>query len=97
MSLDKAIKHGKEKRKEYRGSARFDGSCRCGGSCSYCSGNRLFFDKKARAKVEGQVDEWFGHWNYPDGADVISDRIDQRLLELGVDPWDFQTRNELEA
>lgn len=97
MSLDKAIKHGKEKRKEYRGSASFDGSCRHGGRCTYCSGNRLFFDRKARSKTEGQVDEWFGHWNYPDGADVISDRIDQRLTELGVDPWDFQTRNELEA
>jgi hypothetical protein len=42
MSLDKAIEHGKEKRKPYRRSARFDYSCRHGGSCEYCRNNRLF-------------------------------------------------------
>jgi hypothetical protein len=40
MSLDKAIKAGKEKRKVRRGSARFDSSCRNHGKCSYCEGNR---------------------------------------------------------
>lgn len=36
MSLDKAIEHGKEKRKPYRGSKAWDYSCRNHGSCSYC-------------------------------------------------------------
>lgn len=41
MSLDKAILHGKEKRKQYRGSKLVDKSCRNHGSCPYCRGNRL--------------------------------------------------------
>lgn len=40
MSLEKAIKSGKEKRKVYRDSRRFDHTCRNHGSCSYCEGNR---------------------------------------------------------
>lgn len=38
--LDKAIEHGKEKRKPYRHSARFDRSCRNHGGCAWCEGNR---------------------------------------------------------
>lgn len=47
MSLDKAIKHGKEKRKPYRGSKAFDPHCRNHGLCEWCKGNRLhkFRDK----------------------------------------------------
>jgi len=33
-------------------SRRFDWSCKHGGSCSYCHDNRLFFDRKARAKAK---------------------------------------------
>jgi ferredoxin len=47
MSLAKAIKHGKEHRKPYRGSARFDHSCRPGGSCGYCRGNRTIQAQRA--------------------------------------------------
>lgn len=42
MSLDKAIAHGKEFRKPYTGSKRFDRSCRNHGGCSFCEGNRRF-------------------------------------------------------
>ena len=42
MSLAKAIAHGKERRKEYRGSKRFDSHCRNHGVCGYCRGNRTF-------------------------------------------------------
>lgn len=41
MSLDKAIQHGKEHRKPYRGSKAIDPSCRNHGSCSWCKRNRL--------------------------------------------------------
>lgn len=41
MSLDKAIKHGKEKRKEYNGSKAVDPSCRNHGNCVWCKRNRL--------------------------------------------------------
>ena len=41
MSLDKAIEHGKEHRKPYRKSQRFDKSCRNHGGCPWCEGDRL--------------------------------------------------------
>lgn len=41
MSLDKAIAHGKEHRKPYRGAKAVDPSCRNHGSCEYCKSNRL--------------------------------------------------------
>ena len=48
MSLDKAIEHGKEKRKPYRGSKSFDNTCRNHGGCDWCRKNRQhkFRDKK---------------------------------------------------
>ena len=48
MSLDKAIEHGKEKRKPYRGSKEFFGSCRNHGKCTRCMNGRLY----QRNKVE---------------------------------------------
>lgn len=47
MSLDKAIEHGKEKRKPYHGSKAFDYTCRNHGGCPWCVGNRKhkFMDK----------------------------------------------------
>lgn len=42
MSLDKAIKHGKEKRKPYIGAKAIDCTCRNHGSCSWCMTNRLY-------------------------------------------------------
>jgi hypothetical protein len=40
MSLDKAIEHGKEYRKEYRGSKAIDKTCRNHGGCEWCEENR---------------------------------------------------------
>ncbi len=47
MSLDKAIKYGKEHRKEYTGSKAYFTSCRNHGSCPFCRRDRLhkFRDK----------------------------------------------------
>ena len=42
MSLDKAIEHGKERRKPYRGSKAIDRTCRNHGSCQWCEENRKF-------------------------------------------------------
>lgn len=50
MSLDKAINSGKEHRKPYRDSKKFDPSCRNHGGCEYCKGNRLFKFKKQALK-----------------------------------------------
>lgn len=45
MSLDKAIKHGKEKRRQYTGARAIDPSCRNHGSCDWCRANRLHASK----------------------------------------------------
>ena len=47
MSLDKAIEHGKEHRKPYRGNETYSGACRNHGGCEWCLENRLhkFRDK----------------------------------------------------
>lgn len=46
MSLDKAIRHGEEKRRPYQGSAAVDASCRHGGSCPYCIRGRQHRNRK---------------------------------------------------
>lgn len=54
MSLDKAIEHGKEKRKMYRGSKSIDSTCRNHGTCKWCEGNRLHkFRDRHPAEREG--------------------------------------------
>ena len=40
MSLEKAIKSGKEHRKEYWGAKAVDPTCRNHGTCPWCEGNR---------------------------------------------------------
>lgn len=54
MSLDKAIQHGKEKRKPYRGSKAISGGCRHGGGRKYCENNRQYKNKK---RLEGAKDK----------------------------------------
>ena len=46
MALDKAIAHGKEKRKGYRGAKAIDRTCRNHGTCPYYTANRLYKNKK---------------------------------------------------
>lgn len=46
MSLSKTIRSGKEYRKEFGGSKRYDTTCRNHGSCPWCKGNRLLWRKK---------------------------------------------------
>ena len=46
MPLDKAIEHGKEKRKPYRGSKAIDCSCRNHGTCEWCTSSRLYKNNK---------------------------------------------------
>lgn len=58
MSLRKAIKFGKERRKEYTGAERVYKSCRCHGSCSYCRLNRLYSSLKREKEAEEEIAEW---------------------------------------
>ena len=55
MSLDKAIEHGKERRKPWRGSKNFDKTCRNHGGCDWCKGNRLYSTKKELERVKEQL------------------------------------------
>ena len=57
MSLDKAILHGKEHRKQYRGAKAVDCTCRNHGSCPRCREGRLHRYKKDMPvkEIEGQM------------------------------------------
>lgn len=61
MSLDKAIEHGKEHRKPYRGSKAIDPSCRNHGSCPWCKRNRLhkfrYFEEDENELIEKETNE----------------------------------------
>lgn len=46
MSLDKAIKFHKEKRKPYRNAKAIDTSCRNHGGCNWCLDNRMYQYRK---------------------------------------------------
>ena len=61
MSMDKAIEHGKEHRKPWRGSARsknFDKTCRNHDSCDYCKFNRLHTFMKNDSAAKSKLKEW---------------------------------------
>lgn len=47
MSLDKAIAHGKEHRKPYRGCKAIDPTCRNHGTCPACQGKVKYKRLKA--------------------------------------------------
>lgn len=47
----------KTKRKAYRGSKRFDASCRNHGSCPWCRGNRTYQATKAALSAREQLGE----------------------------------------
>lgn len=56
MSLNKAIEHGKEKRKPYTGTKAIDCTCRNHGNCEWCKSNRLYqqlkMDEASRQALE---------------------------------------------
>ena len=56
MSLNKAIEHGKEKRKPYTGAKAIDCTCRNHGGCDWCKSNRLYqqlkMDEASRQALE---------------------------------------------
>ena len=55
MSLDKAIQHGKERRKPWRGSKNFDKTCRNHGGCDWCKENRLHSTNKELERCKEQL------------------------------------------
>lgn len=61
MSLDKAIKHGKEKRKPYRGSKAVDRTCRNHGSCTFCEMNRKIATMRRLESLKAEEDDHATH------------------------------------
>lgn len=57
MGLEKAIEHGKEKRKPYKGAKAVDCSCRNHGTCEWCRGNRTNNTNKKREKAISEMKE----------------------------------------
>ena len=57
MGLEKAIRSGKERRKEYHGAKAVDSACRNNGGCPYCESNRLYVNRKRLIAAEEQFRE----------------------------------------
>ena len=59
MSLDKAILSGKEKRKPYRDSRRFDYTCRNHKSCPWCEGTRTYKHRRQKQAADDKIKDFF--------------------------------------
>lgn len=58
MSLDKAIEHGKEHRKQYKGGKAIDRTCRNHGGCVWCEENRKHkYLKKLQETIQEMIAE----------------------------------------
>ena len=55
MSLDKAIRSGKEHRKPYRGSKAVDPMCCNHGGCDYCLRSRTYRTQKEFERIRSSV------------------------------------------
>jgi len=55
MTLEKAIKYKKEKRKPYRKAKAVDKQCRNNGTCEWCKGNRLHSSKKRKEMFDEKI------------------------------------------
>lgn len=58
MSLDKAIKSGKEHRKPYRKAKAVDKTCRNHGGCPYCEGNWQIIKDKNHQYIYFDASDW---------------------------------------
>lgn len=47
----------RSRKQPYRKSRRFDKTCRCHGSCSYCQGNRLIQQAREELRIRQQLRE----------------------------------------
>lgn len=57
MSLEKAIRYGKEHRKPYKGGKAIDRTCRNHGGCPACESNRLISYWRRLAVMEDRKRE----------------------------------------
>ena len=59
MAMHKAIKSGKEHRKEYYGCKAIDPSCRNHGNCPWCTGNRTFKNKTKDKIAKKEIRDFY--------------------------------------
>ncbi len=87
MSLDKAIKSGKEHRKPYYKSESFDTTCRPHGGCPWCYGNRMHKHRRNADAYNDMLD------NALEKIDRMSiDDFEHECIEAGYTP----TRKNIE-
>lgn len=81
--LSRAIKSGKEHRKEYRGAKAIDCSCRNHGTCEWCKNNRLYASNRKIEAAEQKYKEYFdaGMQTFVQEADI---EIDPDIIIEGV-------------
>lgn len=58
MALNKAIEHGKEHRKPYKGAKAVCRSCRNHGGCPWCLGNRTNRDKNKDKVAKKEIKDF---------------------------------------
>lgn len=80
MSHDRAIASGQEHRKPWQGSARYDQSCRPGGSCTYCESNRMHSDRQRQEAADQQLTDYRRY-----GLHGVCDCCHQPLDEPEID------------
>lgn len=54
MAFDKTYPNRKDRRRQYHGSKAIDASCRPGGDCPHCQGNRHHANRKRLISTEQQ-------------------------------------------
>lgn len=81
MSLDKAIKHGKEHRKPYRGAAAWDSHCRNNNYCSWCRSNRTHSNSSREYSAIEESLDWEGSTMVPGPS-----------LHCLNDPWEWMDK-----
>lgn len=59
MALNKAIEHGKEHRKPYRGAKAVDNTCCNHGSCPWCLGNRTNKEKSKDKVAKKEIKDFY--------------------------------------
>lgn len=57
MALNKAIEHGKEKRKPFKGAKMVCCSCRNHGTCEWCRQNRMYKTIRDLARTRQEMKE----------------------------------------
>ncbi len=88
MSLEKAIRHGKERRKQFRGSRSFDSTCRNHGSCSWCAAGRKHSSRR-REPAPDVIDRIEAEIQAASKEHLVAlkQQFDAAGIGRGVPPW----------